>query len=362
MQAQQPVAYQPQRVHEVYRAASLGLGLGVGDSSGIPHSAGSSASNSPDRYEHFSSPPPTPATTEPEFADREGSPGAAGFHPRRHLHLPLHPHHHHNATEYQATATYATYESLDEEDARYRATLQAARPRARDRHAGFDAEPCSGEELLFAERARFLASPRCREPVDDLYPVVGEPLYEFKSEPIDFPTVETPRRHPAGVAPLPAAPAPGSAKRKRKASLDGLNGPDVDAGSRVKLRRKSGATYEEIQNQRVMANVRERQRTQSLNEAFAALRKIIPTLPSDKLSKIQTLKLATRYIDFLYRVLHCNAETEDGLEDNQGERSPRSAVLAAREITSSSCSYMAHEKLSYAFSVWRMEGDWSSNL
>ena len=29
-----------------------------------------------------------------------------------------------------------------------------------------------------------------------------------------------------------------------------------------------------------MANVRERQRTQSLNEAFAALRKIIPTLPS----------------------------------------------------------------------------------
>lgn len=47
---------------------------------------------------------------------------------------------------------------------------------------------------------------------------------------------------------------------------------------------------------RSMANVRERQRTQSLNEAFTALRKIIPTLPSDKLSKIQTLKLASRYV------------------------------------------------------------------
>lgn len=45
---------------------------------------------------------------------------------------------------------------------------------------------------------------------------------------------------------------------------------------------------------RSMANVRERQRTQSLNEAFGSLRKIIPTLPSDKLSKIQTLKLALR--------------------------------------------------------------------
>lgn len=50
----------------------------------------------------------------------------------------------------------------------------------------------------------------------------------------------------------------------------------------------------DLHSQRIMANVRERQRTQSLNEAFQSLRKIIPTLPSDKLSKIQTLKLASR--------------------------------------------------------------------
>lgn len=75
-------------------------------------------------------------------------------------------------------------------------------------------------------------------------------------------------------------------------------------------RRNSSQSVEEINNQRIMANVRERQRTQSLNEAFASLRNIIPTLPSDKLSKIQTLKLAARYIDFLYQVLHC-ASAED---------------------------------------------------
>ncbi|KGL73025.1 Twist-related protein 1, partial [Tinamus guttatus] len=89
--------------------------------------------------------------------------------------------------------------------------------------------------------------------------------------------------------------------------------------------------------QRVMANVRERQRPPSLNEAAAALRKIIPTLPSDKLSKIQTLKLAARYIDFLYQVLQ-----SDELDSKMA-----------------SCSYVAHERLSYAFSVWRMEGAWS---
>lgn len=54
---------------------------------------------------------------------------------------------------------------------------------------------------------------------------------------------------------------------------------------------------------RQLANVRERQRTESLNEAFEKLRRIVPTLPSDKLSKIQTLKLATDYIKFLNELL-----------------------------------------------------------
>ncbi|KAJ8687875.1 hypothetical protein QAD02_023670 [Eretmocerus hayati] len=120
-------------------------------------------------------------------------------------------------------------------------------------------------------------------------------------------------------------------------------------------------------DQRYQANVRERQRTQSLNEAFAQLRKTIPTMPSDKLSKIQTLKLASKYIDFLYQVLHCNIDHHNG--DNLGDsKSMRSAVLtAARDIAASaqnpnSSGYVAHERLSYAFSVWRMEGDWSINL
>ncbi|XP_062871222.1 twist3 [Trichomycterus rosablanca] len=97
--------------------------------------------------------------------------------------------------------------------------------------------------------------------------------------------------------------------------------------------------FEDLHSQRVIANVRERQRTQSLNDAFASLRKIIPTLPSDKLSKIQILKLASRYIDFLYQVL----QSDDGQMDSK----------------MASCNYLAHERLSYAFSVWRMEGAWS---
>lgn len=98
------------------------------------------------------------------------------------------------------------------------------------------------------------------------------------------------------------------------------------------------SALEDPHSQRTIANIRERQRTQSLNEAFASLRKIIPTLPSDKLSKIQTLKLASRYIDFLYQVL----QSDD------------------MDTKLAGCNYLAHERLSYAFSVWRMEGAWSS--
>ncbi|KPP61174.1 twist family bHLH transcription factor 2-like [Scleropages formosus] len=131
-------------------------------------------------------------------------------------------------------------------------------------------------------------------------------------------------------------------RRSQKLSEEGSGSPGSGSGSGSGKRGRRASpsrahSYEELQNQRILANVRERQRTQSLNEAFASLRKIIPTLPSDKLSKIQTLKLASRYIDFLCQVLQ--SDEMDG--------------------KMSSCSYMAHERLSYAFSVWRMEGAWS---
>uniref|UniRef100_A0A182FVS0 Uncharacterized protein n=2 Tax=Anopheles albimanus TaxID=7167 RepID=A0A182FVS0_ANOAL len=92
----------------------------------------------------------------------------------------------------------------------------------------------------------------------------------------------------SGDLPVAAATAASTVTGRSK----GKRGPRAP---RVRKRvARESVSYAEVQSQRVMANVRERQRTQSLNEAFAALRKIIPTLPSDKLSKIQTLRLASR--------------------------------------------------------------------
>lgn len=130
-------------------------------------------------------------------------------------------------------------------------------------------------------------------------------------------------------------------KKRRSGRKNGEDSGSPTPGKREKREKRpssgSPQSSEDVHAQRAMANVRERQRTQSLNEAFASLRKIIPTLPSDKLSKIQTLKLAARYIDFLCQVLQ-----SDELDS---------------KMANSNC--VAHERLSYAFSVWRMEGAWS---
>ncbi|XP_013387750.1 transcription factor 15 [Lingula anatina] len=76
-----------------------------------------------------------------------------------------------------------------------------------------------------------------------------------------------------------------SRKRKRGESVDSVTGP-------APVR------------QRQAANARERDRTHSVNSAFVTLRTLIPTEPADrKLSKIETLRLATSYISHLYTVL-----------------------------------------------------------
>ncbi|KAJ8003643.1 hypothetical protein DPEC_G00150460 [Dallia pectoralis] len=93
----------------------------------------------------------------------------------------------------------------------------------------------------------------------------------------------------------------GSPERgRREASGQGERG-----GGRRRLRG--------VSKQRQAANARERDRTHSVNTAFTALRTLIPTEPVDrKLSKIETLRLASSYISHLANVLLLGDECADG--------------------------------------------------
>lgn len=105
--------------------------------------------------------------------------------------------------------------------------------------------------------------------------------------------------------------------------------PEVDSGAeacravthrRRRKRRRGGggrvvrdARVPGASQQRQAANARERDRTHSVNTAFTALRTLIPTEPADrKLSKIETLRLASSYISHLANVLLLGDECRDG--------------------------------------------------
>lgn len=61
----------------------------------------------------------------------------------------------------------------------------------------------------------------------------------------------------------------------------------------------------QLTQQRQAANMRERRRMQSINDAFEGLRIQLPTLPYEKkISKVDTLKMAIAYINFLTDLLN----------------------------------------------------------
>ncbi|KAJ8265570.1 hypothetical protein COCON_G00146690 [Conger conger] len=96
-------------------------------------------------------------------------------------------------------------------------------------------------------------------------------------------------------------------------SSDQSYGCCASTDKRRRMSRKSGGGNVVIVKQRNAANARERDRTQSVNTAFTALRTLIPTEPVDrKLSKIETLRLASSYISHLANVLMLGDGSEDG--------------------------------------------------
>lgn len=87
--------------------------------------------------------------------------------------------------------------------------------------------------------------------------------------------------------------------------------------------------------QRQAANLRERRRMQSINEAFEGLRSHIPTLPYEKrLSKVDTLKLAINYIGFLSEIVKKDKNGNDtglsGLQRNCHKEPPKKIILRDR--------------------------------
>lgn len=106
-------------------------------------------------------------------------------------------------------------------------------------------------------------------------------------------------------------------------------------------RRRNKCPQQQIQ-QRQAANLRERKRMQSINDAFEMLRAHIPTLPYEKrLSKLDTLKLAIGYINFLNELgrkdQNSNSECFNSHNRNAQRDEPKKIIVKSKSLLLYNC-------------------------
>ncbi|CAK1588336.1 unnamed protein product [Parnassius mnemosyne] len=108
-------------------------------------------------------------------------------------------------------------------------------------------------------------------------------------------------------------------------------------------KRRSRCPQQQIQ-QRQAANLRERRRMQSINDAFEGLRAHIPTLPYEKrLSKVDTLKLAIGYISFLGELVRADRSLSDtmlsGVSNSHNKEEQKKIIIRGSNFQAHSLSW-----------------------
>lgn len=117
-------------------------------------------------------------------------------------------------------------------------------------------------------------------------------------------------------------------------------------GGPLLKRRRRMRSEMEMQQLRQAANVRERRRMQSINDAFEGLRSHIPTLPYEKrLSKVDTLRLAIGYINFLAELVQSDLPIRNSSSDMHAQ--PKKVIICHRGT--SECFYRGRDGTKPAF-------------
>ncbi|XP_046884275.1 pancreas transcription factor 1 subunit alpha [Hypomesus transpacificus] len=111
--------------------------------------------------------------------------------------------------------------------------------------------------------------------------------------------------------------------------------PQMGGEAPLLKRRRRMRSDMEMQQLRHAANVRERRRMQSINDAFEGLRSHIPTLPYEKrLSKVDTLRLAIGYINFLAELVQSDMPIRNS--NNDALSQPKKVIICHRGTRSPS--------------------------
>ncbi|XP_059142526.1 pancreas transcription factor 1 subunit alpha-like [Physella acuta] len=131
-----------------------------------------------------------------------------------------------------------------------------------------------------------------------------------------------------GYSPIQSPSSPSSLTILQSPSSEEM--PDYPPGytclKSSSRRRKRKCQQQQVQ-QRQAANMRERKRMQSINDAFEGLRAHIPTLPYEKrLSKVDTLRLAIGYIGFLSEIVQSDVSSKESMHAHVLEQ-PKKVII-----------------------------------
>lgn len=123
-------------------------------------------------------------------------------------------------------------------------------------------------------------------------------------------------------------------------------------GGPLLKRRRRMRSEMEMQQLRQAANVRERRRMQSINDAFEGLRSHIPTLPYEKrLSKVDTLRLAIGYINFLAELVQSDLPIRNSCSDTHAQ--PKKVIICHRGTSRSIYSFFFLKCCISGDEIWR---------
>ncbi|KAG7175208.1 Pancreas transcription factor 1 subunit alpha-like 1 [Homarus americanus] len=107
-----------------------------------------------------------------------------------------------------------------------------------------------------------------------------------------------------------------------------------DQENTVLRRKKKRRCLMAQMQQRQAANMRERKRMQSINDAFEGLRAHIPTLPYEKrLSKVDTLRLAIGYISFLAELVASDRAPDPHLHPPNHNDTNRKVIVRSSRMS-----------------------------
>uniref|UniRef100_A0A5S6Q446 BHLH domain-containing protein n=1 Tax=Trichuris muris TaxID=70415 RepID=A0A5S6Q446_TRIMR len=154
--------------------------------------------------------------------------------------------------------------------------------------------------------------------------------------------------HAEGFKQAETVPQSNVAKRRGASSAEGQKNASCGTGRpRRKYRTRSKAKSPEtvaVQRKvrRVKANNRERSRMHSLNDALDRLREVLPVMPDDnRLTKIETLRMAHNYILALTKILSASEE-EGGSSSSPSSYLCNTAInTPVQTATPSAVDYMA---------------------